>query len=98
VRCPVFCYVFDQLLISVDPPDLKRLYKLRDALKELDVGDATSDNLRQQLLRCVIHPYLLLNPEGKKFIAHLMVVDHRFVDAVHRTVKSVVRRSLMEYQ
>ena len=66
---------------------IQRLYKLRNAFGCIDFADATSESLKQLLLRVASNPRCLQMPEGRKFLAGLLQQDVHLVKDLHRAFR-----------
>ncbi|KAL9182845.1 hypothetical protein ACHAXT_004124 [Thalassiosira profunda] len=75
---------------SAQKNDVKRLYSIREAIDLLDFRDESIASLKQHLLRVVGNPLFLQSAEGRKFIAHLFLVDASLVGDLHRAMRAQI--------
>jgi hypothetical protein len=66
--------------------DIKKLFRCREMLELLDLSDESADSLKQLLLRCFIAPQFLRLSEGRRFLVHVMGLEHEFLDDIHSTI------------
>ena len=79
---------------------IKRLYVMRTALCCFDLSDASSQLLKELLLRCFIEPGFLKSKDGIKLLAFLLALDRAFVPDIHQTIQNQImdhtRKSVVE--
>lgn len=67
---------------------VKRLYQMRQALEAIDYADPSSDALRHLLLRVASSPSCLKLPEGKRFLAFVLIMDDGvLVPETHQAIR-----------
>ncbi|XP_073156960.1 uncharacterized protein [Henckelia pumila] len=79
--------------------DVHRVYTLRDAFVLFDFEDASIDDLKHLLIRCVISPFHLKTEDGRKFIAFLFGLSVQLSKEMFAMIKSQIpygRKSMEE--
>lgn len=79
--------------------DVRRLFRMREALDLLDFADPSIDYLRSLLLRTVSSPHYLRTVEGRRLVAHIFQLDPELVRDVHLAIRAQIpdaRRSLLD--
>eukprot|EP01105_Mastigella_eilhardi_P006309 TRINITY_DN1792_c0_g5_i1.p1 TRINITY_DN1792_c0_g5~~TRINITY_DN1792_c0_g5_i1.p1 ORF type:complete len:1236 (+),score=325.15 TRINITY_DN1792_c0_g5_i1:306-3710(+) len=71
--------------------DITRLCAMREALTVIDFQHPSTNRLKNLLLKCYIHPNVLHNKAGIKFLVYLFQVYLPMVDALHQTMKAQMR-------
>jgi hypothetical protein len=72
---------------SSSKADVKRLFKMREALDIIDFADSSSDSLRSLLLRVASSPLCLRLPEGKRLLASIFHVDGTLMKDMHQAIR-----------
>ncbi|KAL6013092.1 hypothetical protein ACLOJK_003582 [Asimina triloba] len=79
--------------------DIRRIYTLREAFSFFDFEDASIEDLKMLLARCVISPLYLKTEEGRRFLASLFGLDVQLVKEILALIRAQIpfgRKSMLE--